>query len=202
MQTVPLDCTRGWCPRPGARNDFQKVVLIPLDPVHDVGIKLIARALQERRHTTVLLPPDLTPEEACERARVEDPDYMVSRTISHGTAEVLAKFVDLCDAMGLRDRARLVVGGLSIRPEMAQEFGFDAGFGPATTPGSCGLYVKDVSRRLGPTTRRPKSLTLPRGLPILFGTRKSVDCVTRSGSRLWIGLPDVPALPFGGPRSA
>ena len=59
---------------------------------------------------------------------------MVSRTISYGTAEVLARFVDLCDASGLRDKAKLVVGGLSMRPEMAQEYGFDAGFGPNTTP--------------------------------------------------------------------
>ncbi len=120
----------------------RKVVLIPLDPVHDVGVKLISKALLERGHATVLLPPDLTPEEAAGIARAEDPDYiMVSRTISYGTAEVLAKFVDLCDAGGLRERAKLVVGGLSIRPEMAQEFGFDAGFGPATTPLEVADYV-------------------------------------------------------------
>ena len=42
----------------------------------------------------------------------------------------MAKFIDLCDISGVREYAKLVVGGMSIRPETAQELGFDAGFGP------------------------------------------------------------------------
>lgn len=110
-------------------------MLVPLDPVHDVGVKLISRALHNAGYDTAILPPDLSLEEIISRAQASSYDYiMVSRTISYGTAEVLARFVDLCDASGLREKAKLVVGGLSMRPEMAQEYGFDAGFGPNTTP--------------------------------------------------------------------
>ncbi len=113
----------------------RKILLAPLDPVHDVGLKLISRSLANAGHETVILPPDLTPEEIVSRAKAFSPEYiMVSRTISYGTAETLAKFVDLCDASGLRQVAKLVVGGLSMRHEMAQEYGFDAGFGPNSTP--------------------------------------------------------------------
>lgn len=120
----------------------KKVLLAPLDPVHDVGAKLIARALRERGHEVTLLQPDLSPEEVVSRARQVDPDFiMVSRTISYGTPELLARFADMCDAAGLRSSAKLVVGGMSIRKETAQELGFDAGFGPDTTPEEVADYV-------------------------------------------------------------
>ncbi len=123
----------------------KKIVVAPLDPVHDVGVKLIARALADRGHSVVLLPPDLTPEEIVSRATQSQPDFvMVGRTISYGTAEILAKFVDLCDSSGLRRTASLVLGGMSIRPEMAQELGFDASFGPDTVPSDVVDYIEGV----------------------------------------------------------
>ena len=46
----------------------QSVLLAPLDPVHDVGLKLIRRKLLDRGHNVTLLPPDLSPEEIVARA--------------------------------------------------------------------------------------------------------------------------------------
>lgn len=121
----------------------QKILIVPLDPVHDVGAKLIARTLRERGHSVMLLPPDLSIEEVISRARQMVPDFiMVSRTISYDTPEILAKFADMCDVAGLRSHAKLVVGGMSIRKEMAQELGFDAGFGPETTLEEVADYVE------------------------------------------------------------
>ena len=129
-------------------------------PVHDVGLKLIRKKLMDRGHEAVLLPPDLTPEEIVSRALEEKPDFiMVSRALSYGTSELLAKFVDLCDAAGLRPRTKLVVGGLSMRPEMAQELGFDAGFGPDAPAEAAVDYVegKEIVSIVG---TRPRSLSL------------------------------------------
>ncbi len=121
----------------------RKVLLAPLDPVHDVGLKLIRRKLLDNGHVVILLPPDLSPEEIVAYANEQSPDFvMVSRALSYGTFELLAKFADLCDASGLRDRARIVVGGMSIRPEIAQELGFDAGFGPDTPVEAAVAYVE------------------------------------------------------------
>lgn len=121
----------------------KRVMMVPLDPVHDVGLKLIRRALSERGHEVVLLPPDLPPEEVVEKAGQVRPDcLLVSRTISYGTAEILARFLDLLDTAGLRDTMRVAVGGMSIRPELAQEMGFDAGFGPDSTVGDAVAFVE------------------------------------------------------------
>ena len=121
----------------------RKIVLAPLDPVHDVGVKLIRRDLVDRGHQVVLLPPDLSPEEIVAQCKDVDPDFiMVSRALSYGTAELLARFVDLCDAAGLREKAKLVAGGLSMKPEIAQELGFDAGFGPDTPVKAAVAYVE------------------------------------------------------------
>ncbi|MFZ5642444.1 MAG: cobalamin B12-binding domain-containing protein [Bacillota bacterium] len=112
----------------------RKVLLAPIDPVHDVGIKMIRRGIEEAGHETVLLQPDLTPEEIIREILKHRVDVvLLSRSLGYGVAEILARFVDLADAVGIRQRVRLGIGGMAIRPELAAELGFDAGFGPGTT---------------------------------------------------------------------
>ncbi|HHX22430.1 MAG TPA: cobalamin B12-binding domain-containing protein, partial [Thermoanaerobacterales bacterium] len=41
----------------------KKVLLAPLDPVHDIGLKIIKRGLEQAGHTTLLMPPDYSQEE-------------------------------------------------------------------------------------------------------------------------------------------
>jgi methylmalonyl-CoA mutase cobalamin-binding domain/chain len=112
----------------------KKILLAPIDPVHDVGIKMINRGLAEAGHETILLPPDLPPDEIIQTALEKNVNVvMLSRTLGYGVAELLAKFIDYTEAAGLRDKAKIAIGGMAIRPELAQELGFDAGFGPGTT---------------------------------------------------------------------
>lgn len=112
----------------------KQVLLVPLDPVHDIGLKMIKRGLEEAGHEAVLLPPDLTVEEVIREIQERRPDtVMISRTLGYGVAELLARFVDLADAAGIRERVTMAIGGMAIRPELAAELGFDAGFGPGTT---------------------------------------------------------------------
>lgn len=121
----------------------RKVLLAPIDPVHDVGLKIIRRGLQAAGHETVLLQPDLTPEEII-REIINNPvdTVLLSRTLGYGVAEILARFVDLADAAGIRDRVRIGIGGMAIRPELAAELGFDAGFGPGTTVEEAVAFVE------------------------------------------------------------
>jgi len=136
----------------------KRVLLVPLDPVHDVGLKMIRKALDSAGHWTMLLPPDTPPEEAVQQAiENEVTEVLVGRTVSYEVAEVLGKFVDLAEAAGLRENARLVVGGMAMRPELAAELGFDAGFGPDTTVEEVVAFVE--GRRHNPeqaSTKRPK----------------------------------------------
>jgi Predicted cobalamin binding protein len=121
----------------------QRIILIPLDPVHDVGLKMIRRGLEEAKHETILLPPDLPVEEVIQEIVKSNVNtVLVSRTLGYGVAEVLARFVDLLDAAGIRDRVKVGIGGMAIRPELAAELGFDAGFGPGTTVEEAVAFVE------------------------------------------------------------
>ena len=111
----------------------KKVVLAPLDPVHDIGLKMIRRGLDKAGHSTTLFPPDYSPQEIVNGIIEHEADVvLISRTLGYGVEEILAKFVDLVDAAGIRDRVKLGVGGMAIRAELAAELGFDEGFGPGT----------------------------------------------------------------------
>ncbi len=122
---------------------MSRVLLAPLDPVHDIGLKMIARGLAEAGHETVLLPPDLAPEEIVNQALKQKAEtLLISRTLGYGVAELLARFIDLADAAGLREQARIGIGGMAIRRELAAELGFDAGFGPGTTVEEVRCFVE------------------------------------------------------------
>jgi methylmalonyl-CoA mutase cobalamin-binding subunit len=113
---------------------MRRILLAPLDPVHDIGLKLIARGLSAAGYETLLLPPDLTTEEIIEQTLHYNPAVLLlSRTLGYGVAENLARMVDLADAAGLRDNMKIGVGGMAIRSELAAELGFDAGFGQGTS---------------------------------------------------------------------
>ncbi|HHX24035.1 MAG TPA: cobalamin-binding protein, partial [Thermoanaerobacterales bacterium] len=68
---------------------------------------------------------------------------LVSRTLGYGVAEILGKFVDLAEAANIRDTVKIGIGGMAIRPELAAELGFDAGFGPGTTVEEAVAFVED-----------------------------------------------------------
>lgn len=111
----------------------KRVVLAPLDPVHDIGLKMIRRGLEQAGHQTWLFPPDYSPQEIVHGIIENKAEVvLISRTLGYGVEEILAQFVDLVDATGMRERVKLGVGGMAIRPELAAELGFDAGFGPGT----------------------------------------------------------------------
>jgi methylmalonyl-CoA mutase cobalamin-binding subunit len=107
----------------------KRILCVPLDPVHDVGIKIIRNALAGRGFDTELLSPDLPMEEIVRKAAAGGyDDILVSRTLGYGVAELLGRFVDLLDASGVRERSRVVLGGKAITAELAAELGFDRGF--------------------------------------------------------------------------
>jgi len=128
----------------------RRLLLAPLDPVHDVGLKLIRRALERRGHDTTLMPPGRPLEEVVQAVVDRRPDYvLVGRTLGYDVAELLGRFTDLVEAAALKPRPVLVVGGMAVRPDVAAELGYDAGFGPATTAEDVCAYIE--GRRPGAT---------------------------------------------------
>ena len=108
---------------------MKTVLLAPLDPVHDNAIKLIQRRLAEAGYKSIAMPPGTTPEEVVQKALVEKADaILVSRTLGYKVGEILGQLVDLSEAAGVRDHARLGVGGMAITREIGTELGFDGCF--------------------------------------------------------------------------
>jgi len=111
-----------------------EILLAPLDPVHDVGLRLISKGLAHKGYNTKCLPPDVSVEEIVEQTNLIGPKtLLIGRTIGYGLAELVARLVDMLDATGQRRDIKLGLGGKNITQELAAELGFDRGFGPGTT---------------------------------------------------------------------
>lgn len=154
----------------------KKILLVPLDPVHDMGLKLIRKALEDNGHSTILLPPGMKSYEVVERilAEREIKFILVSRTLGYRVGELLAQFVDLVEASGLREGVTLLVGGMAVRPELAAEMGFDVGFGPGTTPEEVVAFIEGrslTSREKGKGTRGEKR-DLTQGFSYAYGEKE------------------------------
>lgn len=153
--------------------DKKKVLLAPLDPVHDIGLKMIKRGLENKGHETILIPPDYSPEEIIKSIIDNDVDIvLVSRTLGYGVAEVLGKFIDLAEASGIRDKVKIGIGGMAVRPELAAELGFDAGFGPGTSVDEAVAFVE--GREYVPAENRSKKnkKDITEGYDYLFHNKK------------------------------
>jgi len=75
---------------------------------------------------------------------------LVSQIVTQKNIHVqnLTKLVELLEAEGLRERFILVVGGPRIDNAFAKELGYDAGFGPRTTPVQVASFlVQEMERR-------------------------------------------------------
>jgi beta-lysine 5,6-aminomutase beta subunit len=60
----------------------------------------------------------------------------------------LAELVDMVEAEGIRDQVLMICGGPRITHEVALELGFDAGFGPGTTPTRVASFMaQELDRR-------------------------------------------------------
>jgi len=120
-----------------------KCLLVPFDPVHDVGIRMIRKALDDAGHSTALLPPDLPVEEVVKKATEASYDYiLVSRTMGYGVVDLLTQLIDLMDAAGVRKKSKIIIGGKAITPQLAAELGFDQGFDASTTPEQALAYIE------------------------------------------------------------
>jgi methylmalonyl-CoA mutase cobalamin-binding subunit len=142
----------------------KRILCVPLDPVHDVGIKIIRNALAQRGYETELLSPDLPMEDIVHKAATGSYDeILVSRTLGYGVAELLGRFVDLLDASGVRKRARVVLGGKAITAELAAELGFDRGFDEHARVDEIVRYIEGEAAEVAATPVEKKKPDMTNG---------------------------------------
>ncbi len=90
-------------------------------------------------------------EQLLQRARAAGADaILVSQIVTQRNIHVhnLTKLIELLEAERVRERFVLIVGGPRISNAFAKELGYDAGFGPRTTPLEVATYLaQEVVRR-------------------------------------------------------
>ncbi len=151
----------------------KKILLAPLDPVHDIGLKIMNRALKENGYETILLPPDYQPEEIIKSALENKVGaVLVSRTLGYGVAELLSKFIDQAEAVGLREHVKIAIGGMGIRVELAQELGYDAGFGPGTVPEQVIAFIEEREPKLDLSGAIKSKKNITDGYDYVYGNKK------------------------------
>ena len=111
-----------------------KILLAPLDPVHDAGLKLIKRKLEVLGYRCVLLPPDITVEEIGEAALAEKTDMIfVGRTVGYGVEQLFQRVKEVLTRQGVFGKVRVAIGGMAVNDELAKSLGFEGGYGPHTS---------------------------------------------------------------------
>ncbi|MCR4428754.1 MAG: cobalamin-dependent protein [Caldiserica bacterium] len=83
------------------------------------------------------LGAQVPPEQVAEFAFKYSADVvLISQVVTQRNIHLanLSLLSELIEAEGIREKVLLICGGPYIRPEVALEVGFDAGFGPGTTP--------------------------------------------------------------------
>jgi len=111
-----------------------KILLAPLDPVHDAGLKLIKRKLEALGYSCVLLPPDITVEEIGEVALQEKVEMVfVGRTVGYGVEQLFQRVKEVLTRQGVFGKIRVAIGGMAVNDELAKSLGFEGGYGPHTS---------------------------------------------------------------------
>ncbi len=97
--------------------------------------------------------------EVARRVREDRADaVLVSATVTQNEIHVrhLSELVDVLEAERLRDRIVLLAGGARVDHALAKELGYDAGFGPGTTPSRVAAFLlEEICRRHGPSGAGP-----------------------------------------------
>lgn len=135
------------------------------DDAHTVGIDAILDMKGCHGHVGLERYPmfsahnlgaQVKPEELVAKAVALSADaLLVSKVVTQKGIHLhdLTRLVELLEADGLRHRFILVAGGPKIDHRLAQELGFDAGFGKGTTPAGVATFVaRELARRKGAAT--------------------------------------------------
>ncbi len=97
-------------------------------------------------------------EELIAKAKEVNADaILVSQTVTQKDVHIhnMTNMVELLEAEGLRDKVILCCGGPRVSHELAQELGYDAGFGPHTYAEHVGSYILTEIVKRGWIDRAP-----------------------------------------------
>ncbi|MCS7164911.1 MAG: OAM dimerization domain-containing protein [Candidatus Calescibacterium sp.] len=139
-----------------AKNGIEKIVIVGATigtDSHTVGLDSILnikgfkgeKGLEAYKCFKVYnLGPQVMPSELVKKVKeLKAQAILVSQTITQKNMHLknLTELVDLLEAEELRERVILICGGSRIDHKIAKELGYDAGFGPNTTPSDVASFI-------------------------------------------------------------
>jgi beta-lysine 5,6-aminomutase beta subunit len=99
------------------------------------------------------LGAQIAPEELVRQAEQRGADaILVSQVVTQKNIHVmqLTRLIELAEAEGIRERTLMIAGGPYIDEKLAQELGYDAGFGRDTRPRDVATFIaRSVVERMG-----------------------------------------------------
>ena len=97
--------------------------------LHDIGKNLVSSMLEGGGFEVIDLGADVAPERFVEAVRERNPDLVCLSALLTVTMPSMNTTIDALKDAGLRDRARVPVGGAPVTEQWAREIGAD-GYGP------------------------------------------------------------------------
>jgi methylmalonyl-CoA mutase cobalamin-binding domain/chain len=105
--------------------------------IHDIGKTMVATLLTAEGFEVIDLGVNVTAEQFMEAIREHRPDILAMSALTTMTAPEQGKVVNALKQEGLRDKAKIMIGGGAITQELAEKIGAD-GYEP-TARGAVGL---------------------------------------------------------------
>ena len=94
--------------------------------IHDIGKNIVAILLKGSGYEVTDLGIDVPTEKIVEYVRENKPDYLGLSALLTTTMLVMGDIIEALKAAGLRDKAKVLVGGAAVSQEYAREIGADA----------------------------------------------------------------------------
>jgi len=93
--------------------------------VHDIGKTMTIMLLKARGFEVIDLGTSISPAEYVEAVRTYQPDVLAMSALLTTTQYQMKYVIEALENAGLRDKVRIMVGGLPIDPDFAKEIGAD-----------------------------------------------------------------------------
>jgi len=94
--------------------------------IHDIGKNIVAILLKGSGYEVTDLGIDVPTEKIVEYVRKNKPDYLGLSALLTTTMLVMGDIIEALKTAGLRDKAKVLVGGAAVSEEYAREIGADA----------------------------------------------------------------------------
>ncbi|MBN2185902.1 MAG: corrinoid protein [Dehalococcoidia bacterium] len=94
--------------------------------LHDIGKNLVSMMLEGSGFTITDVGVDVSPEKFVEKTREVKPDIIALSALLSTTMPAMAQTIDALQKAGLRDKAKVMIGGAPVTEKYAQQINADS----------------------------------------------------------------------------